>query len=397
MKSLRVMAFACTLCMWGAMPALAQFKLNKDAIQKMVEKKMEEGGGAAATGEAGTRRRAAEPAGGKAGKPNLAEMRAFEQARKKMEREQGGKGGPGILEAYRRRPIREGGGAVPTALQGAVQQIVKKKITVIAGNRVTDAVTGELLDDAREIRVDEEQKSEYFDDGTHGDLVAGDGQYTRVAEIKGVLGPNNQRLKEQLVQAVYEISRLEAQEFYGHTLLAADNSTRPERNARWALVEAPEGRAGFRLSESATDKPAELASYWDEELSRDEKIAGPNGWARTFLDEYRITKGELDSEFYEVYVPEPPGIPKLPPPSVDGWSPFSLTISEDESSGGASEDSPFGNRKGKKNKDNDTAFQKKPSKWKFGMGGGGAQDAAADFVNRGAGAGSTSGGYFSAQ
>jgi hypothetical protein len=164
--------------------------------------------------------------------------------------------------------------------------------------------------------------------------------------------------------------------------MSADNSTRPERNVRWMMVDAPDGRVGSRLSEVSTDKSVQVPNYWDEEMSRDEKIAGPNGWARSFLDEYRVTKGGLDSEFYTPYVPEPPTIPKLPPPSVEGWSPFSAVAAtgdelEEQVGGGQ----PKAGRAG-----GGRAFG--------GKLGGGAQGAAESFVNRGAGAGSTSGGYF---
>lgn len=272
-------------------------------------------------------------------------------------------------------------GAV-TKVDTAIQKIIKKQITVIAGDRVTDAVTGELLDDAREIRVDEDKKDEYYDDGTHGDLVAGDGQYTRVEEITGVIGPKNQRIKEQLIQALYEVSRLDARQFYGHTIMSTDHSTRPERNRRWALVDAPEDRAGFRISEISTDKSVEMPDFWKEEASRDVKIAGPNGWARSFLDEYRLEKGGLTSDFYPPYVPHPPTIPKIPPPSAEGWSPFVAAYDPGSSSGGGA----FGGKGVGKDKGGGANFD--PSR-PFG-----AVEAASKFANRGAGAGSTSGGYF---
>ncbi len=263
-------------------------------------------------------------------------------------------------------------------VKNAVQKILKKQITVISGTRVTDALTGELLDDAREIRVDEDKKSEYFDDGTHGDLVAGDGKYTKVEEIEGVIGPNNQRIKEQLIQALYEASRLDAREFYGHTLMSTDHSTRPERNMRWALTDAPENRVGFRISEIATERTVEVPSFWEEEKSRDLKIAGPNGWARTFLDEFRVEKGGLTSSFYTPYVPNPPTIPKIPPPSAEGWTPFVQGYSEEEGIVGGS--GGGGKAGGAAN----------------GFAGLEAAELAKKFVNRGAGKGSTSkaGGYF---
>lgn len=378
MKSLRVVIVACALSLSGVASAPAQFKLSKEAIQSAVAEKVKEGGAEAA----GPGRRQTSAAPAQSARPtSFKELKARSQV-----------GAPKQSRSMTWKDLKAGQlpAASATGAQGVVQMVLKKKITVIAGKRVTDAVTGELLDDAREIRVDEDKKAEYFDDGTHGDLVAGDGQYTRIEEITGVLGPNNQRIKEQLIQAVYEISRLDAREFYGHTLMSADNSTRPERNVRWAMVEAPEGRAGFRLSEVSTEKSVEVPNYWDEQMSRDEKIAGPNGWARTFLDEYRVVKAGLDSNFYTPYVPEPPSIPRVPPPSVEGWTPY-LTERPEEG------EQPRGGQGGSKPAAAPKRGKNAQRYLDAVTGGGGAQGAAEKFVNRGAGAGSTSGGYFSGQ
>lgn len=377
MKNFRIILLAFAIAGCGTLPASAQLQLSKEQVQSMMQKAMEnkqkteEGG-------SGSRRRTTEDSGGGGGGGGKAGSWAdFRKKWKDREPVNQGRKKRGSAWGNLRAQLKEGATQQGGAVESAIQKIIKRQITVIAGTRVTDAITGELLDDAREIRVDEDKKDEYYDDGTHGDLVAGDGQYTRVEEITGVIGPDNQRIKERLIQALYEVSRLDAREFYGYTLMSTDHSTRPERNVRWALVDAPEDRPGFRLSEIATDKSVEVPDFWEEEMSRDMKIAGPNGWARSFLDEYRVEKGGLTSNFYLPYVPQPPTIPKLPPPEAEGWTPFV-----------ASYDPESGETVGAAGGQQDPRITGATGK---------AQKAVAKWLNRGSGKGSTSGGYFSAE
>ncbi len=375
MKTSHILVLSLFFVLGGAAGAYAQMAFDQDELKKLLEQtKAKE-----AENNSGSRRRDSGASGANASDPFGGATTWEEWGRLK------GQFGAGADKQEVAAPqswaelLGKAGapGAARGGVKSAVQKILKKQITVIAGTRVTDALTGELLDDAREIRVDEDKKSEYFDDGTHGDLVAGDGKYTKVEEVEGVIGPNNQRIKEQLIQALYEASRLDAREFYGHTLMSTDHSTRPERNMRWALTDAPEDRVGFRISEIATERTVEVPSFWEEEKSRDLKIAGPNGWARTFLDEFRIEKGGLTSSFYSPYVPNPPTIPKIPPPSAEGWTPFVQGYSEED---GIVQGSGGGARGGAAN----------------GLAGLEAAELARKFVNRGAGKGSTSkaGGYF---
>lgn len=387
MKSIRIWNLALALLAVGIVPGYAQMKMDKATMQKIVADRLAKE--AADPSKAKSSRRAEEEAAAKSQtkRQGFGVTRAGFQARQAAAGKPQGGGWGGLLSGTGRAAQR---GA---AVKGAVQAVVlKKRIKVITGNRVTDAVTGELLDDAREIMVDEEKKSEYFDDGTHGDLVAGDGQFTRITELTGVLGPNNQRIKEQLIQAVYEVSRLDAQEFYGHTLMAADHSSRPERDRRWAMVDNPKGGPGFRFSEVSTEKSVIVPSFWDEEMNRDQKIAGPSGWARTFLDDYRIAKGGLDSNFYTPYVPEPPSIPKVPPPDAEFWNPFTVGPAGEGAAPGAAPAAggAEGGAKSRFAKAGGAAKgqQKVPSQ---------AEKMASRFANRGAGAGSTNGGYFGTQ
>lgn len=371
MKKIKILVLSLAVSIFGLSESQAQMSFTQEeleAFQAKVRENAEKSGGEGRS----RRRETQEPSQTGLGDGGLGLEKRWEDiAAGKGTEKKNNKGGFGIYD------FNKPAGSVTKAVDSTIQKILKKQITVIAGDRVTDAVTGELLDDAREIRVDEDTKDEYYDDGTHGDLVAGDGQYTRVNEITGVIGPNNQRIKEQLIQALYEASRLDGREFYGHTLVSTDHSTRPERNVRWALVEPPADRVGFRISEIATDKTVKVPDFWEEEASRDVKIAGPNGWARSFLDEYRVEKGGLTSDFYPPYVPNPPSIPKLPPPSAEGWTPFIESYDPEAET----QQTGFGGpaaQQAKGGQGSMTPFA--------GM--------AAGFANRGAGKGSTSGGYF---
>jgi len=212
-----------------------------------------------------------------------------------------------------------GGGGVGQA----VQEVIKPRVKVLAGARVFDALTGELLDDARLIWVSEEDKQNYFDDGTRGDPVAEDGEYADVEEIRGVfIGQSNQRYKEHLIQALYEAEQLDLLDFYGFSLMSTDRARSVKRNRRWKVVPDPGGGIGFTLAEVPADQPMDVPKYRDWEAQRDEKIAGKDGWAIRFLDEYRRIKGDVTSDFYPLYIPMPPAPPRVPPPTRAGWRPF---------------------------------------------------------------------------
>ena len=74
-----------------------------------------------------------------------------------------------------------------------------------------DAITGELLDEPKVIRITDEEKESYFDDGTNGDAVAGDGIYALVWPTNDTdfISAGNQRLKQMLIQSLYEVDRID--------------------------------------------------------------------------------------------------------------------------------------------------------------------------------------------
>lgn len=206
----------------------------------------------------------------------------------------------------------------------AVAKVVKPRVRAVLGERVFDAITGEMLDDAQLIMVDpaEIEALGLVDDGTKGDLVAEDGQYAAVNTSRAYVGQSNQRLKERLIKAIITAEQLTPLEFYGYHILTTERHTPAPRNRRWAMVDDPNGR-GRLLAEVDTDKPLQIPAYRDIQNRKDEKIAGKDGWAIRYLDEYRPKKGEIRSEFYPVHIPMPPVPPSIPPPGESSnWKPF---------------------------------------------------------------------------
>ncbi|MCL5271149.1 MAG: hypothetical protein M1457_11530 [bacterium] len=213
-------------------------------------------------------------------------------------------------------------GATPSYFTGTAGVA---KITVITGTRVFDKITGELLDDAVEREVPEPEKDNYYDDGTHGDLVAGDGKYTKVSEVSDVIGGSNQRVKEQLIQSLVVAEQLNPIQFFGYTLLSLGQQESTPRNRAWKLVPNPDGGPGMVLAERPTDPnaPVEVKKYRTEQMAMDKRIK--DDWAVRFLQEYRTNKDSLTSEFFPLYIPLPPQTPNVPPPPSTTWQPFSAS------------------------------------------------------------------------
>ena len=113
------------------------------------------------------------------------------------------------------------------------------RITVVAGTRVFDAITGELLDDAVERQVPQSQRDQYYDDGTHGDLQADDGKYTRVGERRDRISHINQRIKEQLIKSLVYAADLNPLEFYGYTLMSTERYATEIQDSMWRMVPDP--------------------------------------------------------------------------------------------------------------------------------------------------------------
>lgn len=202
---------------------------------------------------------------------------------------------------------------------GRARQALTGTITVITGTRVFDAVTGELLDDPQERQVAAALRDSFFDDGTHGDLLAEDGQYTNVDTRSDVVGPLNQRVKEQLVKALLVAEQMGPIEFYGLTLLSTQRHRDIPRSRAWKLVPDEDG-PGYMLREVEVDEPLTVPKFREVRMERDAKLR--DDWADRFLQEYRKNKDSLTSEFYPLYIPLPPVPPSTAPPAPETWQPF---------------------------------------------------------------------------
>jgi hypothetical protein len=215
-----------------------------------------------------------------------------------------------------------GAPGLPGGLQ--IPQMLVPKITVIGGTRVFDVIPPyELLDDATERQVAESEKDNYFDDGTHGDIEANDGKYTSVKESRDAyLSQSNQRIKEQLIQALIVADAMNPLQFYGYTLMSTERMEAASRNRAWKLVPNPNG-PGSLLKETLIDKPVVVPKYREKEAEKDVRVK--DDWSNRFLQEYRKDKDSLSSQFYALYIPMPPVPPKVAPPG--NWHPYAATTS----------------------------------------------------------------------
>lgn len=212
-------------------------------------------------------------------------------------------------------------GLNPQQANGLAQRAMAPKITVIAGIRVFDAVTGELVDDAirRKVPETDKDKGGYYDDGTHGDMTPNDGIYTRIdGEKRDAIGASNQKVKEQLIQALRVAEGYSPVEFYGFSLMSTDRTDPVPRNETWKVVKDPRG-LGYMLKEEPSATPISVPKYRDK-LKEKDKIVKED-WAYRFLQEYRKKKDDLASDFFPVYIPQPPQPPSTMPPA--SWMPFS--------------------------------------------------------------------------
>jgi hypothetical protein len=241
-----------------------------------------------------------------------------------LERAQNLPGAPGMTPGFPGAPPPGVPGMANVPGAQTAMKIVKPvipKIKVITGTRVFDAVTGELLDDAREKAVAETDKENFFDDGTHGDLTADDGKYTKTDQRNDVLGQSNQRVKEQLVQALVVAENLNPLEFYGFSLMSTERQETVPRNRAWRLTPDPKGGPGLVLAEEAVEKPLTVPKYRKWQSEKDSKVK--EDWSLRFLQEYRKNRDSLTSEFFPIYIPLPPPAPAVAPPGAQAaWMPF---------------------------------------------------------------------------
>ena len=221
-----------------------------------------------------------------------------------------------------------GGRSVGEVVDDVLDAIVEPTFKAYVGRRVRDAVTKELLDDPQLIWIPESETVDFFDDGNimvSGDLIEGDEEFAKVEFVADVVGQTTQRIKERTIQALNQADMLDPVEFYGFTLMSTDAMSRPARKSRWQIIDDPDGGIGFRLAELPTEKEVDVPKYRDWLEKKDTRLTN---WATEFLSEYRVDSEDLTSEFYPLYIPQPPPPPftsrgrRIKPPTEAGWQPF---------------------------------------------------------------------------
>lgn len=167
-----------------------------------------------------------------------------------------------------------------------------RTIPAIKGQKIVDAITGKILEEPRHIFIHEDETIYYSDDGkTLGDIVANDGIYSNV------LPPNNKdyiggssfyflKLNLKMIAAIEEMSPLT---FFGYTMMT-------------------------------------LEEYRKRLIEKNEKT---EEWTMRFLDPYRVNKGDIDSPFYQLYIPLPPTMPNTLPPDLNPDN-LDLMVPEDD-------------------------------------------------------------------
>ncbi len=197
-----------------------------------------------------------------------------------------GMGGMGGMGQYG----YQGGGGMQ---QGPGSVIVKY------GEKVYDAVFGDLIDykvyylpmTADQIGVN------YFDDGTHGDEVAYDGMPSNIIINNDTyLGPFSIKYKRQLKEALRQVKKMGAFEFYG--LLVATE----QPNSLVSQLPSWEGQFQNVLSE-IRDQLSQFEGYDDEEYV---KVVDPALFES--LEGFGGTEGGVGQFGMLPDLPTPPGM-----------------------------------------------------------------------------------------
>lgn len=158
-------------------------------------------------------------------------------------------------------------------------------IRVMVGRRVFCAVCNQMLDDAYEIQVPAAERDLFLDDGIHDDGIAGNGIPGRVEVIKKqYIGQECNTVKNRLINVVRKAESMELMEFAGLHVMSVDPTLTDPR----------------------------MPNMLDQEQERDRKL---RDWNNRFLADYRVDPNDPKSEYYLLYVPEPPMIPQssVPP------------------------------------------------------------------------------------
>lgn len=194
-------------------------------------------------------------------------------------------------------------------------------IKVLVGRRVYCAVCGTLLDDAYYLTVPATEKDKYLDDGIHDNGVPNDDIRGNVETIKDkYIGPECNEVKKRLIAAIRSAEALYrpplgemAAESYFVNEPAEDRRKRLEIEARRVADEASTMLFfGYHICSlnPVSENPA-FPNILEKEKQRDELL---RDWNNKFLAAFRTDKNDPKSDFYQVYVPEPPALPRYPFP-----------------------------------------------------------------------------------
>lgn len=168
------------------------------------------------------------------------------------------------------------------------------------GQRIIDAVSSRthpdnpiILDDPRKIKITEEEKNNYSDDGvSQNDLEANDQVYTQIIapDYSSYIGGTTEFFLRRIIVMLRNAEEMSPLDFFGHNALAMDR-----------FSSLPSFRAKQR-------EQMEKIAYADAP-------GGFSGWSQSFLKNYRKDPTEPNSGFFQLYVPRPPAPPSSNPPS----------------------------------------------------------------------------------
>jgi len=177
-------------------------------------------------------------------------------------------------------PANPGAGQ-PVAATPTPEQTVE----VLAGNRVYDAVNGALLEDVVKVKISPADIDKYPDDGVHDNGIAGDNIRGNVSTFrKQYIGTVSNDIKNRLITLVRKVADTNPLTFYGYHFAAVD---------------------------PITQNP-DMPNYLTLEKDRDEAL---REWNNKFLADYRVDKNDPQSEYYQLYIPQPPLFPQSYPPA----------------------------------------------------------------------------------
>ncbi|NQU41839.1 hypothetical protein HQ520_01040 [bacterium] len=210
-----------------------------------------------------------------------------------------GGGAPGQFGGFGGQPGQIGGFQVP-AYQAP------RRLQAIEGQRIFDAISyrlnpadSRILDDPRRLEVIEEEKSGFSDDGrTLGDREANDGLWSRIIEPASTdeyTGGLSHFYLLRIINMLSAAQQMNPLEFFGLNALTSERFSKIEKRA-----------------EREADRDDRIYQVDAEGNFRD-------CWSKKFLDLFRIEQGNPHSDFFPLYIPQPPPPPAVQPPP--GWLP----------------------------------------------------------------------------